>query len=328
MWGNIRWALKSVEEQVDAYKAFWEKRIPCELKDCYRVGQETVLDVSKAFWPEEKEADTCVDPNWQFLYEISGQLWTAYSGSEGEPQAVSILCRGSRIRIQEIFEVPHEDMSRTWFWQPTHLPFIGDYIQQNLQAEVGARECGRCLALVHPIRQVFAKVCVLEPAVPTSDEDFKSCEDYCDYPEDLLEFCSSSSGVGGGSGAGGEGFEFVYAEKEKRDDTSCGDLCETIEFEPEPEPRSWTYGVASSETLTDGFLETAGAVGYIYLQRVCECLEWTLAPAPQPEHTDHNASREHEKSHAMPKERTAIICPLREQEEKDLVLTGEGADTI
>ena len=54
------------------------------------------------------------------------------------------------------------------------------------------------------------------------------------------------------------------------------------------------YAVADPEDLTGGYLETPGAVGYVFLQNVCEGMEWTLADAPEPTHPDHAKSHEHQ----------------------------------
>jgi hypothetical protein len=56
------------------------------------------------------------------------------------------------------------------------------------------------------------------------------------------------------------------------------------------------YEVADPVDLTGGYLETPGAVRYIFLHMAIESLEWTLADDPEPAHPDHDGCRRHEES--------------------------------
>jgi hypothetical protein len=59
--------------------------------------------------------------------------------------------------------------------------------------------------------------------------------------------------------------------------------------------RSCSYGVARPPDFTEGFLETPGVEGFIFLQSVCETMTWSLSSRPMPLHKDHDRSREHER---------------------------------
>jgi hypothetical protein len=59
--------------------------------------------------------------------------------------------------------------------------------------------------------------------------------------------------------------------------------------------RSCSYGVAGPPDFTEGFLETPGVEGFIFLQSVCETMTWSLSSRPMPRHKDHDRSREHER---------------------------------
>lgn len=53
--------------------------------------------------------------------------------------------------------------------------------------------------------------------------------------------------------------------------------------------------VAGAPDFTEGYLETPGVTGVIFLQAVCETMTWSLSPTPFPAHKDHDPSRNHEK---------------------------------
>jgi hypothetical protein len=121
------------------------------------------LTTPTVFLPEHKKGVRLM-----FLAELDP--WTAIRGSEGEPETVSVLRPGSKVLVLETFEVKVKEQK----WVVPKVSKASKKGPQNILdfmcgEEVYARDQGRLLSLREPIRYVFGRVRVLEPAAHTPD---------------------------------------------------------------------------------------------------------------------------------------------------------------
>ena len=151
---------ESVGTQVAAHTSRFRESVPVCLKSDHVPGATLLLESATVFVPSHKS-----HKSFGWLRHLDP--WTAIRGSEGEPEMTSVLRPGSKVLVLETFE--ELQFHRAWVAQSPPNGSSRKYtLDSEVEEEVLARNHGRLLTLHEPLRYVFGRVQVTQPALHSS----------------------------------------------------------------------------------------------------------------------------------------------------------------